>query len=272
MAAAHLALLLLLAVVARHALPAAGSDAHPGYDGTEDTCGGPAAAGRMEEYGGGRILDITHVYRPDLPAFASGAATGPVVRLKDSMANGSLYNLSKLEMECHMGTHVDAPGHMNQGHFAAGLDVDKLDLELLNGMPSPPRYLFPSSASCLLSRTGAFSRPSWVASGDGLAFFLSPFPSVLPNNSAGGLLGLFNSSAPGLGGTHTSSSPSNSTPTRTRRPEGARALAYDGEAKNLTVALSYGDATPTDALLNIGDDIDMFSESPSETSVLPEVS
>ncbi|EEE56465.1 hypothetical protein OsJ_05673 [Oryza sativa Japonica Group] len=49
------------------------------------------------------------------------------------MANGTLYNLSELKMECHMGTHVDAPGHMNQGHFAAGLDVDKLDLDLLNG-------------------------------------------------------------------------------------------------------------------------------------------
>jgi hypothetical protein len=33
------------------------------------------------------------------------------------------------------------------------------------------------------------------ASGDGLAFFLSLFPSVLPESSAGGLLGLFNSSS-----------------------------------------------------------------------------
>lgn len=139
MAASRLALLLLVLAVAaaRHALPAAGSDAHPGYDGAEDTCGVPAAAaaaaGRMEEYGVGRILDITHAYRADLPAFAPGAVTGPVVRLRDSMANGTLYNLSELKMECHMGTHVDAPGHMNQGHFAAGLDVDKLDLDLLNG-------------------------------------------------------------------------------------------------------------------------------------------
>uniref|UniRef100_A0A0D9YNF8 Cyclase family protein n=1 Tax=Oryza glumipatula TaxID=40148 RepID=A0A0D9YNF8_9ORYZ len=151
MAASRLPLLLLLAVAAgRHALPAAGSDAHPGYDdGAEDTCGVPAAAaaaaGRMEEYGGGRILDITHAYRADLPEFAPGAVTGPVVRLKDSMANGSICNLSELKMHCHTGTHVDAPGHINQGHFAAGLDVDKLDLDLLNGTPSPPPplYLFP---------------------------------------------------------------------------------------------------------------------------------
>jgi kynurenine formamidase len=36
-------------------------------------------------------------------------------------------------MECHAGTHVDAPGHINQAHFAAGLDVDTLDLDVLNG-------------------------------------------------------------------------------------------------------------------------------------------
>jgi len=49
------------------------------------------------------------------------------------MENGSEYNLSELHMECHTGTHVDAPGHFNQAHFAAGLDVDTLDLEVLNG-------------------------------------------------------------------------------------------------------------------------------------------
>uniref|UniRef100_A0A8R7QQA9 Kynurenine formamidase n=1 Tax=Triticum urartu TaxID=4572 RepID=A0A8R7QQA9_TRIUA len=60
------------------------------------------------------------------------AAAGPLVRLKESMENGSDYNLSELRMPCHMGTHVDAPGHMIQAHFAAGLDVDTLDLEVLN--------------------------------------------------------------------------------------------------------------------------------------------
>ncbi|KAL5213012.1 hypothetical protein ABZP36_023859 [Zizania latifolia] len=144
MAAAHLVLLLLVA--GSHGFPAAAaaSEAHPGYAGKE-TCEGPAEV-RMgiEEYGGGRIVDITHAYRPDLPAFAPGAVTGPVVRLKESMANGSLYNLSELRMECHRGTHVDAPGHINQDHFAAGLDVDTLDLELLNG--TPPSLAGPTKA------------------------------------------------------------------------------------------------------------------------------
>ncbi|KAM3227851.1 hypothetical protein ACQJBY_059540 [Aegilops geniculata] len=144
-----LTIFLVILLPAHHALATAAGDAHPGYAGTEtDTCG-PAldlggssssagAAGRrygpgLEEYGGGRIVDITHAFRPGMPAHAPGATVGPIVRLKESMENGSHYNLSELSMECHIGTHVDAPGHFNQAHFAAGLDVDTLDLEVLNG-------------------------------------------------------------------------------------------------------------------------------------------
>lgn len=131
------ALLLALLVAAAVPLSASAGDAHPGYS-DEGTCTMDSAGAevrRLEERGGSgrRIIDITHAYVPDLPAFANGAVTGPVVRLKESMAEGSEYNLSELRMECHAGTHVDAPGHINQAHFAAGLDVDTLDLEVLNG-------------------------------------------------------------------------------------------------------------------------------------------
>ncbi|XP_039815125.1 cyclase-like protein 1 isoform X1 [Panicum virgatum] len=138
MAALLLALLLLL-LAASQPLSAAG-DAHPGYSSAgEGTCTVGAGAGaapgglQLRERGPGRVIDITHAYVPDLPAFAQGAVAGPVVRLKHSMADGSESNLSELRMECHTGTHVDAPGHINQAHFAAGLDVDTLDLDLLNG-------------------------------------------------------------------------------------------------------------------------------------------
>ncbi|EEE55487.1 hypothetical protein OsJ_03672 [Oryza sativa Japonica Group] len=115
-----------------------------------------------------------------------------------------------------------------------------------------------ASFSTAFSFSIAAPDPS-AASGDGLAFFLSPFPSVLPNSSAGGLLGLFNSfSRRGRSGgaSRARSSPSNSTPTRTSgtpattttaRRAHAR-VAYDGQAKNLTVALSYGDAAAAAAL------------------------
>lgn len=113
-----------------------GAGAHPAYpDAAGDDSCGPASAGaevRLEEHGGGRIIDITHAYRPDLPA-PGRDGLGPVTRLTESMANGSVNNLSELRMVVHSGTHVDAPGHMVQEHFVAGLDVDKLDLDVLNG-------------------------------------------------------------------------------------------------------------------------------------------
>ncbi|CAO2044840.1 unnamed protein product [Urochloa humidicola] len=130
-------LLLLAAASPLSTAAAAAGEAHPGYSSSgEGTCtvaAAAAGASPLEERGPGRIIDITHAYVPDLPAFAPGAVTGPVVRLKQSMAEGSEYNLSELKMECHTGTHLDAPGHINQGHFAAGRDVDTLDLDVLNG-------------------------------------------------------------------------------------------------------------------------------------------
>ncbi|KAF3329531.1 Kynurenine formamidase [Carex littledalei] len=88
---------------------------------------------KLEEYGNGRIIDITHAYRPDMPNFNSTDSIGMVVSLRESMANGSLYNLSELKIVVHTGTHVDAPGHMYQEYYEAGFDVDSLDLVVLNG-------------------------------------------------------------------------------------------------------------------------------------------
>lgn len=132
----------------------------------------------------------------------------------------------------------------------------------------------PASFASVFSFSIAAPEPS-AASGDGLAFFLSPFPSVLPNRSAGGLLGLFNSSARNggrslvavefdtyrndwdpsddhvgidLGGIASVATADWPTSMKDGRTAHAR-VAYDAEAKNLTVALSYGDASPTDVLL-----------------------
>jgi hypothetical protein len=132
------ALLLTLLLAAVPLSLGGGGGAHPGYsDDDESACTVDAGAEllrRMEERGPDRrIIDITHAVVPDLPAFATGAVAGPMLRLRESMADGSEYNLSELRMECHTGTHVDAPGHINQAHFAAGLDVDTLDLHVLNG-------------------------------------------------------------------------------------------------------------------------------------------
>ncbi|KAI3889993.1 hypothetical protein MKX03_025734 [Papaver bracteatum] len=89
---------------------------------------------KREVYGkNGRIIDITHEMRSDLPIFGSPEGVGQLVRLAVSMKNGSLYNISELKLITHIGTHVDAPGHFYDHYFDAGFDVNSLDLDLLNG-------------------------------------------------------------------------------------------------------------------------------------------
>lgn len=41
---------------------------------------------------------------------------------------------SLIKLPAHVGTHVDAPGHMFERYFDAGFDVDSLDLDVLNGI------------------------------------------------------------------------------------------------------------------------------------------
>uniref|UniRef100_A0A0D9V6G9 non-specific serine/threonine protein kinase n=1 Tax=Leersia perrieri TaxID=77586 RepID=A0A0D9V6G9_9ORYZ len=133
---------------------------------------------------------------------------------------------------------------------------------------------------------------SSAASGDGLAFFLSPFPSVLPNRSAGGLLGLFNSSANGfplvavefdtyrndwdpsddhvgvdLGGIVSAATVDWKTSMKDGRRAHAR-IAYDGDARNLTVALSYGGGgDPTDAAPLLWYAVDLTEYLPDDVAV-----
>jgi kynurenine formamidase len=66
-------------------------------------------------------------------------------------------------MECHTGTHLDAPGHFNQAHFAAGLDVDTLDLEVLNG--ELHCFLRPKPSFLILVFANLRSKPNlWMIS------------------------------------------------------------------------------------------------------------
>ncbi|XP_030943493.1 cyclase-like protein 3 [Quercus lobata] len=89
---------------------------------------------RREVYGNGRIFDISHSFREDMPSWDSVDGLGQFLRLRHSIKNGSLANVSELKyFSVHSGTHVDAPGHVFDHYFDAGFDVDTLDLELLNG-------------------------------------------------------------------------------------------------------------------------------------------
>ncbi|XP_074366965.1 cyclase-like protein 2 [Apium graveolens] len=82
----------------------------------------------------GRIHDISHKVQPNMPSWGSQHGFGKVVSLSKSMKNGSLANNSEMKLDStHTGTHVDAPGHVFHHYFDAGLDVDTLDLDTLNG-------------------------------------------------------------------------------------------------------------------------------------------
>ncbi|KAG2704582.1 hypothetical protein I3760_05G010000 [Carya illinoinensis] len=89
---------------------------------------------RREVYDGGRIMDISHRYTPDLPSWDSMGSLGQFLWLRGSMKNGSLANFSEMKLPTHTGTHVDSPGHFFDRYLDAGFDVDTLDLEVLNGL------------------------------------------------------------------------------------------------------------------------------------------
>ncbi|KAG0610731.1 hypothetical protein M758_7G087200 [Ceratodon purpureus] len=82
----------------------------------------------------GRVIDITHAYREDVPSWESKNGLGKLTGLVQSMADGDDCNISGLKFDgVHSGTHVDAPGHYVQEHYEAGLDVASLSLDVLIG-------------------------------------------------------------------------------------------------------------------------------------------
>lgn len=107
---------------------------------------------RREVYGGGRIIDISHRYHPDMPSWESPHGLGNFLWLAGSMKNGSLANFSEMKLPIHTGTHVDAPGHVFDHYYDAGFDVDTLDLDVLNGINSSlDGFVFSTYSLCVQS-------------------------------------------------------------------------------------------------------------------------
>ncbi len=74
-----------------------------------------------------RSIDVSMPIFEGMPAFPGdpGCTVEPLLRLE----RGDAYNLSRLSLGSHAGTHVDPPRHFLTG----GATVDRLDLEGLNG-------------------------------------------------------------------------------------------------------------------------------------------
>lgn len=75
----------------------------------------------------GDIIDISLPLRPEMPVWPNsvGFQLIPTTRLDA----GDDYNVSKLECDLHVGTHIDAPWHC----VDSGATIDRLPLDILIG-------------------------------------------------------------------------------------------------------------------------------------------
>jgi len=71
-----------------------------------------------------KIYDISMRIYYDMPVYKKKISKRPVLRVESDFSSGRVYE-TKLEMNMHTGTHMDAPLHFMQG----GATIDKLDLE-----------------------------------------------------------------------------------------------------------------------------------------------
>jgi len=74
-----------------------------------------------------RIYDVTLSISPDLPVWPGDPKI--VTQRVSKIEEGDTFNVTRLELSAHTGTHVDAPYHFLQH----GKTVEKLSLKLLTG-------------------------------------------------------------------------------------------------------------------------------------------
>lgn len=74
-----------------------------------------------------RLIDISMAIRPGMPVWPG--SHGVAVSHLQSLAAGDGVTVSRLDMDVHAGTHVEAPSHF----IAEGAPLDSLELELFVG-------------------------------------------------------------------------------------------------------------------------------------------
>ncbi|VFQ78732.1 unnamed protein product [Cuscuta campestris] len=82
-----------------------------------------------------RSIEITHPYVPGSmpvdPSHPQGLPSFSVPR--SSIKNGEMANTMDFTLNSHWGTHLDAPGYLNQTLLEQGRDIDSLNLDTLSG-------------------------------------------------------------------------------------------------------------------------------------------
>ena len=74
-----------------------------------------------------KVYDISLTLRPRMPVYP-GEST-PLLEPTSDMERGDSYNVSRLTISTHTGTHIDAPLHF----LAGGASVDQLPVDVLVG-------------------------------------------------------------------------------------------------------------------------------------------
>jgi len=73
-----------------------------------------------------KIVDLTHKMYGDMPTYSEGEKPF-FSRISNIEKDG--YNMSRIEMQSHIGTHIDAPLHMVEN----GLSLDKMPVDSFIG-------------------------------------------------------------------------------------------------------------------------------------------
>jgi len=74
-----------------------------------------------------RWIDLTFPVHPGMPVWEGSAA--PVIEPVCEIGPGSACRVTRVQLDAHLGTHLDAPGH----YVAGGAMVESLDLDDLMG-------------------------------------------------------------------------------------------------------------------------------------------
>jgi arylformamidase len=98
------------------------------------------------------ILDISVPLKPGMPAWPN--SVGLRLARTMSLEDGDTANVSRLDCDVHMGTHVDAPWHF----LRDGLTVDQMSLDVLIG-PAMVAYL-PEAGAVTPAELAGLNLPS----------------------------------------------------------------------------------------------------------------
>lgn len=88
-----------------------------------------------------KIYDVTRTYEVGMTKYYK--LPEPVLERQAKIEEGARCNVSRYELPCHLGTHMDSPYHFDQN----GTKIDELDVNRLVGRARLVRFKFPKTVT-----------------------------------------------------------------------------------------------------------------------------